>query len=348
MGVAGIGVELEQVLRTAVATNTLPDALHPLRLMQGHLGRCLLYASYRSLLIRPMIAPTDTLQSFHGASQRLYMSATLGSGGELERAFGRRRVRRIPAPAGWDKHGTGRRFFCFPELTTDLAGDSGLADAWIAERIALAGRAVVLTPDGRTARAFRARRLPADVSVLEAVDVENELRAFTDQASAALLLANRYDGVDLPDDACRLVVMQGLPARGDLQERFLHGSLGALEVLQERIRARIVQGAGRATRNSGDYAAVLVLGSELTSFLTRGDVRAALHPEVHAELDFGLDFSLDFSSAEMTDNLQVFLEHGGQWRTVEAQITANRDVLEQHDPPGAAELDAAAGHEVAA
>lgn len=102
--------------------------------------------------------------------------------------------------------------------------------------IAQHGRAVVLTPDTRTAEAFVTDRLPAGYQVLSADDVEYDLKVFTRQPAAALVLTNRYDGIDLPDDDCRLVVLAGLPARGDLQERFLHGSLGAVEVLQERIR----------------------------------------------------------------------------------------------------------------
>lgn len=72
-----------------------------------------------------------------------------------------------------------------------------------------------------------------------------------------------------------------------MQERFLHGSLGALEVLQERIRARIMQGAGRATRNAKDFAAVIILGDDLVSYVIRRDVQASMHPEIHAELEFG-------------------------------------------------------------
>jgi hypothetical protein len=39
--------------------------------------------------------------------------------------------------------------------------------------------------------------------------VEDDLNAFTAQPSAALILSNRYDGIDLPDDDCRLVVLAG-------------------------------------------------------------------------------------------------------------------------------------------
>ncbi len=77
------------------------------RLLQGHIDRALVYVSHCGLLIRPLKAPTSTHAAFENPKQPLYMSATLGEAGELERGFGRTRIDRIPVPAGWDKQGTG-------------------------------------------------------------------------------------------------------------------------------------------------------------------------------------------------------------------------------------------------
>ena len=349
LGVAQVSTELETALRIAANSSALNnEATYALTMMRGHIDRCLIYVSYRSLLIRPLIAPTGFHRAFESPQQRLYMSATLGAGGELERSFGRRSIKRIPAPKGWDKQGTGRRLFCFPELTDDLCASPGDADDWIADTITSVGKAVVLTPDNRTAQVFRERRIPNGLEVYAAQDVEDSLSVFAEATNSVLLLTNRYDGIDLPDDSCRLVVLQDLPARGDLQERFLYASLGALEVLQERLRARVVQGAGRATRNSGDYAVVIVAGNELTSFCLRRDVQGAMHPEVHAEIKFGSQESLGISSTDMTENIGVFLQQGNEWRGAEEEIAAAREGLEREDPPGAKELERAAGSEVAA
>lgn len=348
-GVADRASDLLSVLETARTAKALSaDAGYALKLIEGQLDRCLVYASHRSILIRPLIAPTACHPAFDSPRRRLYMSATLGAGGELERAFGRTKVDRIPIPKGWDKQGTGRRFFCFPELTTDLARTPAEVPAWTAKTIAAVGRAVVLAPDRRTADMFTKEMLPESTTVVTAEQVEDDLAAFTAQPDAALVLTNRYDGIDLPDDQCRLVVIAGLPARGDLQERFLHTSLGALEVLEERIRARIVQGAGRATRNARDYAAVLIYDNELSTYLSRGDVLQAITPEVHAEVRFGLENSLKLSSTDMSENLGIFLQHADEWAGVEADIVADRDQLDQVSPPGTGQLQAAARHEVAA
>ncbi|MHB9856626.1 DEAD/DEAH box helicase [Streptomyces krungchingensis] len=348
IGIAEQAALLEQVVATASRADKLStSATHAWKLLQGRLDRCQVYLSYGEILIRPLIPPTGHHQAFSGAARRIYMSATLGDGGELERAFGRRKkIARIPVPKGWEKQGTGRRFFLFPELTSDMASAPGQLPDFVAGVIAGTSRAVALTPDTRTAKQFKARYTPVGRTVLEAADVEDDLKVFTDRDKALLVLTNRYDGIDLPGDHCRLVVLDGLPARGDLQERFLHESLGATEVLQERIRARIVQGAGRATRNNRDWAAVMVLGQALTSYLSGPDHQAALHPEVHAEVEFGRRNSLGTSSAEMLDNLRVFQEHGQEWADVDGDIVTAREEYTRTTAPSAAELQNAARHEV--
>ena len=349
LGVATQAAHLESTLTAAADANKISDeGVYALEFLRGHLDQCLVYLSHRRLLIRPLIPPTLVHPAFDTPARRVYMSATLGAGGELERIFGRRKITRIQIPEGWEKQGTGRRLFCFPQLTSDLATEPEKVDPWIAEVVAKHGRALVLTPDTRTANAFADKCLPEGYKVLKAYDVEDDLTVFTSEPEAALVLNNRYDGIDLPEDDCRLVVLAGLPARGDLQERFLHASLGAVEVLQERIRARIMQGAGRATRNAKDFAAVLVLGNDLVSYVTRRDIQKAMHPEIHAELSFGYEHSIDATSAEMLDNLRIFDQHGEEWREVDQAIVDDREQHERIDAPGTAELQQAVRHEVSA
>lgn len=348
LGVSTAAAELERVLSSAQASQDLTsDSVHALRLMAGHLGHCLVYASYRQIQIRPFIPPTHSHRAFDAPQQRLYMSATLGEGGELERSFGRQTISRIPAPTEWETKGTGHRFFMFPELTTDLSRSKSDTPAWLSALIKLAGRAIVLTPDARSADAFK-EWIGKDHHIFHAADIEDDLSVFTQKSNALLILTNRYDGIDLPDDDCRLVILFGLPARGDSQERFLAGALGAMDVLQERIRARIVQGAGRATRNAEDFAGVVMLGDDLSSFCTRTDVLNAMRPEVNAEVSFGLENSLDIDSAEMAVNFQSFLAQGEDWADVEEELADRRSEVTRAYPPGTQELSAAAPHEVAA
>ena len=47
-----------------------------------------MFISSSTILIRPLISPTLTHSPFRSVKQRIYMSATLGNGGDLERFFG--------------------------------------------------------------------------------------------------------------------------------------------------------------------------------------------------------------------------------------------------------------------
>ena len=90
---------------------------HTWSLLRDSLHACHLYISRRAILIRPLVPPSKTHLPFAGAKQRLYMSATLGAGGDLERVTGRQPIHKIPVPLGWDKQGIGRRFFVFPKAS---------------------------------------------------------------------------------------------------------------------------------------------------------------------------------------------------------------------------------------
>lgn len=160
------------------------------------------------------------------------------------------------------------------------------------------------------------------------------------------MLANRYDGMDLPDEACRLVLLYRLPLGVHLQERFLFETLGAREALDERIRTRITQGMGRATRNRQDFAAVLLTGQELVSFLAREEVRRSMRPELQAELELGLHYA--DNGVSIADALGAFYDQGEEWHESEEHLRQAAEGLEIEPMPGAEELSISVASEVIA
>jgi hypothetical protein len=309
-------------------------------LIRTGLASCLVYVSWREILIRPFIPPTYENEPFTGATQRVYLSATLGHAGELERSFGRPAIARLPLPDGRIAR-SGRRYFVFADLA---AGDSVQLAAQVTTA---AGKALVLATSTDAAMDAAAELNVNTWPVLGKDDIERNLDTFSKGDHVILALAGRYDGMDLPDNACRLVCLQGLPDWAHLQERFLGANLRAKIALEERIRTRVVQGAGRATRNPSDHAIVLVRGSGLTRYLASPVVRQALDPDLQAEIDFGLQNSREVANAELLENTEIFLEQGDAWRnSAEPHIAEARRAVERRDPPGSALLAASAPYEV--
>lgn len=282
--------EIDQVLASLEG-----DASYRFKMVRANLASCLVYVSRREFYIRPMIPPTFQHAPFTDPTQRLYLSATLGDAGELERAFGRTDIKRVSVPPAWDRTGSGRRFFVFPELAPTaadpLADDSASEAGLIGELLDLATKRLVLTPDDDSARLI-ADALDVPTSErFTAKDADAGIQPFLDAEEGTLLAANRYDGMDLAADSCRMMLMAGLPTGSHLQDRFLETKLRASEVLHERIRTRILQGAGRCTRGPKDWAVVVVSGEDLLRFISRSEVRHALPVELQAEITFGLDQS---------------------------------------------------------
>lgn len=336
----GVLAELDKAL------SRLPPPLsYQVAMIRNGLEACMVYLSYGAVQIRPVVPPTFENAPFARAKQRLYLSATLGGGGELERAFGRPSITRLPLPDGAQPR-SGRRFFVFPELA---AGDN--PDGLVRKLVTLTGKAIVLTQDTVDAATQTAAALaPEGVPVLGKADVEHGLGVFAKSPVGVLGLANRYDGLDLPhDDACRIVVLDGLPNAQSLQEKWLGERADAGAALAERIRTRVVQGAGRCTRGPDDFAVVIVRGSDLTRYLNRPDVRAALDPELQAEVEFGWENSAGQRHNDIVDLVEVFLDHEEQWRTGGEPLVAQaRRDAHQIPPPGSEGLQASAAAEVRA
>lgn len=335
--------EVLPALARALASLTQGNQKFAYEAIGGHLAACTLYVSWSKIEIRPATPPTFENTLFAAAAQRIYLSATLGSSGELERAFGRPAVTRLRRPGSAPTPTSGRRFLVFPHLVPGID-----ADKLTKELIKTVGKSIVIAPSDRDADVADNAIVPGRWAVFRKGDVEDSLDDFANATKAVALLANRYDGIDLPGDACRLVTIAGYPGVTNLQERFYASRARAAAVSAERVRSRVVQGIGRCTRGPRDWALVIVADKETTTYLSRDEVRATLSPDLQSEIEFGLDQS-DTSIEDVRENVEMFLEQGSRWRgEPEEELAKIRSTAKQDEPAEAAGLAAAAKHEVEA
>lgn len=379
-GPAADGSEVRLIPVSAVARRTADiaralsgltgDPSYRLRMLGASLSACLFYVSRQEFYIRPMIPPTFQHQPFTDPTQRVYLSATLGDAGELERAFGRSNIRTVPVPPAWERTGSGRRFFVFPELSPagvtadpeppaeaaddDVAPDPDLAapvapdPGLVGALMALADKRLILTPDNDSAKKLAdLLRVPSDER-FTAKDADAGIEPFLNASRGTLLAPSRYDGMDLAADACHLMLMSSLPAASHLQDRFFESKLRAPDILQERVRTRVLQGAGRCTRGPRDWSVVVVIGEDLLRFLSRSEVRRSLPAELQAELTFGFEQS-EASADELAELTRSALEQDEVWQEdAEPELARLRREAARTPQPNAAELAGSARREVKA
>lgn len=210
-----------------------------------------------------------------------------------------------------------------------------------------AGRALVLVPDDAKAGELREWfEKTLGWETFNARAIESSKDRFLASANVVAILANRYDGIDLPGDDCRVLILEGLPSATHAQERFFVERLGASALLNDRILTRVTQAFGRCTRSSTDYAAVVVLGEKLHQHLLKRDRRQFMHPELQAELEFGLEQSREATIGEFREYIRAFLAQDEEWEAANEQIVSKRQLAKQANLPGTAELRSAVRHEV--
>ena len=260
----------------------------PWSLIRNNLESCLILVSLNSIVIRPIVPPTHTHEKFSNSRQRIYMSATLGGSGDLKRAYGIANIQTIHAQnPQW-----GSRYIFAPGLylENDEVGHL-VGELWSQLQ---PRRILMLAPSFSTEQRVRSELLaymkPAPV-VFSANDVEESLEQFTGRENVMLSMAGRYDGLDLPGDDCRFLILAETPGAVDALEQHQkeHWKLGPL--LRRRERTRLIQGMGRCTRDATDFAVIILLGQSIIDSLTNKTVVRGLPEEIQRELVWGLEQS---------------------------------------------------------
>lgn len=335
-----ISIELTSLLDESCKGESIQYSWNIIR---EHLTSCNFYFSKSQILIRPLISPTNTHSPFKNAKQRIYMSATLGKAGDLERVVGRSNILNLPIPSGWDQQGIGRRFFIFPE--TSLSPEE--YTKFFVDVINDNQHSLFLTTDTKSAKDItNIVNEQTTCEIFNAKQIEQTKHDFVESAHSIAIIANRYDGIDFPDDESRILIINGLPTATNLQERFFTKRMGAQILLNERILTRIIQAIGRCTRSPTDYSAVIIYGEELLTYLLSKERRGYLHPELQAELEFGIEQSKDEGVENLHENLKLFLSQSDEWNEADEGIVELRNTLEQIDLPCTQELSSTVKSEI--
>lgn len=237
--------------------------------------------------IIPDILPVHKSEAFCQAPHRLFMSATLADDSILVRELGCDISAAEKPVIPNNDRGLGERMVLAPSLI-----DSSLNRQWVMSICAKLSKklnVVVLSPSEQKAHEWESSG--ANVYLRDQV---NEAVTDLKNNPAHPLFAvfvQRYDGIDLPDTACRVLVLDGVPLGEGILDRYDSSLSGVAGGTRNRLVYRIEQGMGRAVRSHADYAVILLVGNELAHFIARHDVLSAMNPDTQAQLRLAIDLA---------------------------------------------------------
>jgi hypothetical protein len=271
-------------------------------LLKEMLAQCRCVIGGQRLEIEPYFPATDLIQSFRRAKRRIYMTATLADDSVIVTHFAANPDNLGKPIVPSSSQSMGERMILMPqELNSDLTEIDvrGLLSE-LAEKV----NVVVIVPSESAAETWK----NAADQVLIADAVVQGIDKLRTGHVGLTVLVNRYDGIDLPGNACRVLAIVGLPEVSSYIDLVDSEVLSGTAVNLRRQIERIEQGMGRGVRSNDDYCVVLLLGPKLTGRVRSPDGLAMLTPATRAQLDLSRKIAKKLSTPSIEDIKSVILQ----------------------------------------
>jgi hypothetical protein len=288
-------------------------------LIREQLPICRCAIGSKGLEIRPSCLPINEIRSFRGAKRRLFLTATLADDSPLVTAFDADPdciARPITPESAAD---LGDRMILAPQqITPDISEDN--VRAAVGE-LAATHNVVVIVPSAKRANFW--------AQVAQITATKDEIGAAVERLKGGhvglVVLINKYDGIDLPDEGCRVLVIDSLPeVYGQLAQRDA-SILSETDTLLGRQMQRIEQGMGRGVRGANDYCVVLLLGHRLAQCVATPSLRRQFSELTEAQLALSVEVASLLEGRPMEDLLAVInqsLDRDPGWLDVSRKAVA--------------------------
>jgi replicative superfamily II helicase len=256
-------------------------------LIRNELIDCQCFVSGRRIEISPYLAPLGLFGSYAKARHRIFMSATVTDDSFLVRGL-RLEPITIRKPLTFEKEKwSGEKMILIPSLIDETLTRAVAVKAFAPPKSKKYG-IVSLTPSFAGSKDWEAYGATiADKSTINAQIDQLRKRNFQN----ALVIVNRYDGIDLPDDTCRVLVFDSKPYSEKLADRYAESCRSSSEVTATRVARSIEQGLGRSVRGEKDYCVFVIIGAELVATVRSAESRKHLSAQTQAQIDIGLEIA---------------------------------------------------------
>ena len=309
------------VVREKLSKEYSKEFKFKLPLLRDHFDSCHGLVSAGNFTVTPFHPLVGMFPTFADCGRRVYMSATIADDSSIVRTFDAnpKSVSRPIVPTSLA--GVGERMILIPDLIKFRKTEPIDVVKSIVKTVAKKKGVVILAPSEKSTEQWSdVATFASGEGVARAVD-----ELLTGQSTGPWVFANRYDGMDLIGDACRVLVLYGLPRGVNAYDRFRAQALQGNSSINVALAQRVEQGIGRATRGAGDYCAVFLAGSDLVSWMTRKASLDLMTPSTRTQVQMGHEISKTVSSKqELKDTVDQCLTRDPEWTRYHAETLADR------------------------
>jgi replicative superfamily II helicase len=269
--------------------------------IKDNIKSCQAYISGQTLEITPIHIPIEKFSTFHNAGQRILMSATTQDDSFFIKGLGFD-LDAIKNPLHnptqiW----SGEKMLVIPSLIDESLDRISIINAF-AKSVQKKYGVISLTPSFSKSEIYKELGSLVPKSS-EIVSVVNHLkRANFDQT---VVFANRYDGIDLPDETCRILLFDGVPFINSLADRYEESNRLGSDFSNIKIAQKIEQGLGRSVRGEKDYCLILIIGPDLVKFIKSSRTKKYFSQQTQKQIEIGMEIA-HLAADEVSEKKQPF------------------------------------------
>jgi replicative superfamily II helicase len=270
-------------------------------LLRDNLHLCHALISRKSFTITPILPLVSLFPTFSEAPRRIYMSATIADDSDIIRMFDADANMVAKPLTSRSLAGISERMVLIPDLMPFEFSTQNVFQLlqWTSSN--QRGSVVLVSSDHSASQWSQVGQVAKGSQ-----NVESLVAALQNGTShGPVIFANRYDGIDLPGNSCRLLVMSGLPSGTSNYELFRASSLYGGVTITRMLAQRIEQGIGRGARGAGDHCVVLLAGSDLAGWIAKNANFKFLTNATRAQLEMGAEISKEVT--DLNDLAQTML-----------------------------------------
>ena len=254
--------KIEQVEKIFYPKRDMEEIQFQYPLLKEHLKLCTCIFSGVSVEISPRILPINVIQSFAEAKRRIFMSATLADNSALVSHFNVD-VEAIKQPLTPNiANDIGDRMILMPEEINPNIFEDQLKSYF--KKLSENYNVVILVPSE-----YRLHFWESDADlILRSRNLSQGIQQLKEKDHVGLsIILNKYDGIDLGENACRVLVIDGIPNVEKYLDKVDKICLSnTKEGIINKIQ-KIEQGMGRGIRSNDDQCIVFLMGKSLINKL---------------------------------------------------------------------------------
>lgn len=330
-------------------------------LLKDMLKHCQCIVSGLAIEIEPYVAPLDTFGSYFKAKHRIFMSATVTDDAFLVKGL-QLSAKTISQPLTYAKETwSGEKMILLPSIIHENLNREQMVK-WLATPSdnRKFGR-VGLTPSAARSKDWKS--YGAVITDKDNVD-DAIAKLLLGGYKETIVLVNRYDGIDLPDSACRILMFDSKPFSESLIDLYAERVRPNSKATITKTMRTIEQGMGRSVRGEKDYSVIVVVGSELVRTLRDATSRQYLSPQFAKQIEIGIELGKmakqEIAEGENPTNafnglIKQCLTRDDDWKAYYAEqmsdvtpVGANKDILNIYEAELQAEKAYMAGDYVGA